>query len=103
EALINDPALAARVSAALLRELGANQVKEAQREMIGEDFAEWHIAGVPSLTLRIGATPREKFDAAEKGGAPLPTLHSALFAPDAETTIKAAVAAEVIALRELLR
>jgi amidohydrolase len=103
EALVNDPALTARVSAALARELGAGAVQEAQREMIGEDFTEWHLAGVPSLTLRIGATAREKFDAAEKGGAPLPTLHSAAFVPDVEPTIKAAIAAEVVALRELLK
>jgi hippurate hydrolase len=102
EALVNDPALTARVSAALLRDLGADQVRDAQREMIGEDFTEWSIAGVPSLTLRIGAVSREKFDAAEKGGTPLPSLHSALFAPDLEPTLKAAIAAEVTALRELM-
>jgi amidohydrolase len=102
EALINDPALTARVSAALVRELGIDRVREAQREMIGEDFTEWSIAGVPSLTLRIGAVARAKFDAAEKGGAPLPSLHSAVFAPDLEPTLKSAIAAEVVALRELL-
>ncbi len=103
EALINDPALTARVSAALRRDLGADQVREAQKEMIGEDFTEWHLAGVPSTTLRIGAVAREKFDAAEKGGAPLPSLHSATFAPDLEPALKAAIAAEVTALRELLK
>jgi amidohydrolase len=103
EALINDPALTARLSEALRRDLGADQVREAQREMIGEDFTEWHIAGVPSVTMRIGAVSREKFEAAEKGGAPLPSLHSAVFAPDVEPTLKAAIAAEVTALRELLR
>jgi amidohydrolase len=103
EALVNDPALTARVSEALLRELGPDQVKTAEREMIGEDFTEWHLAGVPSLTLRVGTVNREKFDAAQKGGEPLPSLHSALFAPEEEPTLKAAVAAEVIALRELLK
>lgn len=103
EALVNDPALTARVSAALTRELGADQVKPAEREMIGEDFTEWHLAGVPSLTLRVGTVKREKFAAAAKSGEALPSLHSAVFAPDAEPTIKAAIAAEVIALRELLQ
>ena len=37
-----------------------------------------------------------------KGGAPLPSLHSAQFAPDREPTLKAAIAAEVIALRTLM-
>jgi hippurate hydrolase len=103
QALVNDPALTARVARALERELGSEQVKPAEREMIGEDFTEWHLAGVPSLTLRVGAVNREKFDAAEKGGAPLPSLHSAVYAPEAEPTIKAAIAAEVIALRDLLK
>jgi amidohydrolase len=103
EALVNDPALTARLSAALTRELGADQVREAQREMIGEDFTEWHLAGVPSVTMRVGAVAREKFEAAERGGAPLPSLHSAMFAPELEPTLKAAIAAEVAALRELLR
>jgi amidohydrolase len=103
EALINDPALTTRLSAALTRELGADQVREAQREMIGEDFTEWSLAGVPSLTMRIGAVRREMFEAAERGGAPLPSLHSASFAPDLEPTLKAAIAAEVAALRELLK
>jgi hypothetical protein len=37
----------------------------------------------------------------QSGPAP-PPLHSALFAPDREPTIKAATEAEVIALRELM-
>jgi amidohydrolase len=102
EALINDPALTARIAAALARDLGSDRVRDAQREMIGEDFTEWSIAGVPSLTLRIGAVARDKFDAAEKGVATLPSLHSAVFAPDLAPTLKAAIAAEVVALRELM-
>jgi len=37
-----------------------------------------------------------------KSGQSLPSLHSPLFAPDREPTIKATVSAEVTALRELL-
>jgi hippurate hydrolase len=70
--------------------------------MASEDFAEFHGAGVPALMLRIGAVPPAKYEAAMKGGAPLPSLHSAQFAPDREPTIKAAIAAEVIALRTLM-
>jgi hippurate hydrolase len=103
QALVNDPALTARVSTALIRELGEDQVKHAEREMIGEDFTEWHLAGVPSLTLRVGTVNREQFEAAAKGGEPLPSLHSAVFSPDVEPTLKSAIAAEVIALRELLK
>ncbi len=101
-ALVNDPALTQRVAAALLRELGAQQVMDTPPEMASEDFSEFQRAGVPTLMLRIGAVEQAKYDAALKSGDSLPSLHSALFAPDRGPTIKAAVAAEVIALRELM-
>jgi amidohydrolase len=101
-ALVNDPALTQRVATALLRELGAGQVMDTPPEMASEDFSEYQRAGVPTLMLRIGAVEQGKYDAARKSGDSLPSLHSALFAPDRAPTIKAAVAAEVIALRELM-
>lgn len=101
-ALVNDPALTQRVTAALTRELGAKQVQDIPPEMASEDFSEFAAAGVPTLDLKIGATEQSKFDAAMKGGAPLTALHSPLFAPDWPKTIKAAIAAEVISLRELM-
>jgi amidohydrolase len=101
-ALVNDPALAQRLSQALVRELGASQVQDLPPEMASEDFSEFPRAGIPSFMLRIGATEQSKYDAAMKAGTSPPSLHSALFAPDREKTIKAAVAAEVISLRELM-
>jgi len=101
-ALVNDPELTLRVSTALLRELGPTQVQDLPPEMASEDFAEFQRAGVPTLMLRIGAVEQVKYDAAVKSGAALPSLHSPFFAPDRGPTIKAAVVAEVVALRELM-
>jgi hippurate hydrolase len=101
-ALINDPALTKRVTAALIRELGTAQVQDTPPEMASEDFSEFHGAGVPTLMLRVGATDQATFDAAAKSGATLPSLHSPFFAPDREKTIKGMIAAEVIGLRELM-
>ncbi|GAC1668714.1 MAG: M20 family metallopeptidase [Steroidobacteraceae bacterium] len=101
-ALVNDPALTQRVADALVRELGPQVVKDAPPEMASEDFSEFQRAGVPTLMLRVGAVERARYDESSRSGAMLPSLHSALFAPDRERTIKAAVAAEVIALRELM-
>ena len=101
-ALVNDPATTQRVAAALVRELGPQQVRDTPPEMVSEDFSEFQRAGVPTLMLRVGAVEPSKYDAAMKTGAALPSLHSALFIPDREPTIKAAVAAEVIMLRELM-
>ena len=57
---------------------------------------------MPTLTLRVGAVEPAAFEAAEKAGTALPSLHSPLFAPDRERTIKAAMLAEVLSLRELM-
>jgi hippurate hydrolase len=103
EAMSNDPALAARLQKALVRALGPDQVKDEKPEMVSEDFTEWSLAGVPSVMMRIGAVPKDKYDAAMKNDTPLPSLHSSQFAPDAEPTIKAAITAEVVSLRELMR
>ncbi len=70
--------------------------------MASEDFAEFQLAGVPTLMLRIGAVEQNKYDAAMKSGTPLPSLHSSQFWPDREPTIKAAMITEVLALRELM-
>jgi amidohydrolase len=102
QALVNDSALTRRVSAVLLRELGSARVKDTPPEMASEDFAEFQLAGIPTLMLRIGAVEQVKYDAAMKFGTPLPSLHSSQFAPDREPTIKAAMTAEVLALRELM-
>jgi len=101
-ALINDPELTKRVTAALMRELGPKQVRDTPPEMASEDFSEFQGAGVPTLMLRVGATEQSAFDAALKSGVELPSLHSPLFAPDREKTIKGMIAAEVIGLRELM-
>lgn len=101
-ALINDPALTTRVSGALIRELGSKQVQDVPPEMASEDFSELQRAGVPTLMLRVGATEQSRIDAALKSGASVPSLHSSLFSPDREKTIKTAIAAEVIGLRELM-
>jgi len=101
-ALVNDSALTRRVSAALVRELGEEQVGIADQEMVSEDFSVYSDEGVPTLMLRIGTVESAKYDSAKKSGTPLPGLHSAQFAPDYEPTIKAAITAEVLALRELM-
>lgn len=101
-ALINDAALTQRVSAALVRQLGAGRVTDAAPEMVSEDFSVFGQAGVPLLMFRIGATSQAALDASAQSGVPVPSLHSARFAPERDPTIKAAATAEVLALRELM-
>ena len=64
--------------------------------MAGEDFGEFgRAANAPSLMFWLGATPAPVIAAA--GGDPtrLPSLHSPLWAPDPEPTIKTGSAALV--------
>jgi hippurate hydrolase len=90
------------VSGALIRLLGAERVKEVEPEMASEDFSRFHKAGIPTLTLRVGAVEPKAFEAAERAGVSPPSLHSPLFAPDRERALRTAITAEVLSLRELM-
>jgi hippurate hydrolase len=101
-ALVNDSALTRRVSAALIRELGDSRVRDVPPEMASEDLAEFQLAGIPTLQMRVGATAPAAVAAAAKAGTEIPSLHNATFAPDREPALTSAITAEVIALRELM-
>jgi amidohydrolase len=100
-ALVNDPDLTARVARALARELGRD-VADAPPEMASEDFSEFAAAGIPTLMLRVGATAPARLERAAASGDPVPSLHSAHFAPVPGPTITSAIAAELVALRTLM-
>ena len=99
----NDPALTLRLAAALKKAWATSQVIEMPQKMTSEDFAEYGVAGVPSVLLHIGAVDPAKLSQARQTGIPVPAPHSPEWAPDREPTLKAAVRAEVTALLELLR
>ena len=70
--------------------LGEENVFEMPATMGGEDFGRYakHL-GVPGLQYRIGVVSRERWQASlEPGATPLPSLHSALFYPEPEETVK---------------
>jgi hippurate hydrolase len=46
--------------------------------------------------------PREEFEAAQHAGKPLPGLHSPLFAPAPEPTLKTGITAMTAAVLELM-
>jgi metal-dependent amidase/aminoacylase/carboxypeptidase family protein len=99
----NDPALTGRVVAALTRAFGPDRVVEMPPIMAAEDFGQFgRAAGAPSLMLWVGGVERGKYEAARKKGTPLPPLHSSLWAPDPEPTIKAGVGALTVAALDLL-
>lgn len=88
-ALWNDPALVARGVSAMRAELGDDALEEIPKEMGGEDFSQYGRtdAKIPSFMIRVGTVPAPLWDAAERGEARLPSLHSAFFAPDPVPTL----------------
>jgi len=102
-ATYNDPELTKRLVAALRDTLGASNVVEIPPKMVSEDFSEIGLAGVPATMFFVGAVEPEKFAEAQKSGAVLPGLHSSLWAPDYEPTLKTAIRAEIAMLVELLQ
>jgi hippurate hydrolase len=101
-AVYNDPKVGARVAAAVGRVLGDDRVRRMPPVMGGEDFSEYGAAGVPSVLLWIGAVEPKRFEQASAGGEPLPSLHSALFAPDLRPALRTAVTTLVSASLDLL-
>jgi len=103
DAVYNDPELTRRMVAAARAALGAEKVVEMPAQMGGEDFSQFGLAGVKAVLLHIGAVDAAKLEASHKSGTPLPGVHSPLWAPEREPTLKAAMAAEAAILMDLMK
>jgi hippurate hydrolase len=94
---VSDPALAALVEPALRKTLGDDRVVVAKPVMPAEDFCLYGKAGVPTLVMWLGAVDPKALES----GAPLPSIHSSLFAPVPRPTILGGVDALVVAARTI--
>jgi hippurate hydrolase len=102
---INDNALAERVHAAFIRELGEDALYEEEREGMGaEDFAYFVMTDdqVPGAYFSVGGTAQADLDAAAAGGPPVPSHHSPIFKIEAEPSITMGVQAMTVAVLELM-
>jgi len=104
-ALYNDPELTQRIVRMFKQEFGEKNVEEKRPTMGGEDFAEFGRTPdkIPVFMFNIGAARREAIEEHERTGKPLPSLHSSLWAPDAQPAIEAGVTAMTLAVLELMR
>ncbi|MBK9374322.1 MAG: amidohydrolase [Holophagales bacterium] len=103
EVVVNDPALAARLSSALRRGLGDANVVPHEPASSSEDFGVYgRVAGVPSVQLRVGAIAPGELAAAAKEGRFVPGPHNSRFAPDREPTIRTGISALTLSVLELL-
>jgi hippurate hydrolase len=91
----NDPALAARVKAALVAALGANDVFTDQPIMNSEDFGLFGLPGhrIPTVMFWLGAMDPVKLAAANAAGRSLPGPHTGLFQPVPEPTLRTGIIA----------
>jgi amidohydrolase len=102
---LNDDALAARIRAAFVRDLGEDAVYEKKREGMGaEDFAYFVLTEdhVPGAYFSVGGTAQADLDAEKAGDAPVPSHHSPIFRIEPEPSITMGVQAMTVAVLELL-
>ncbi len=103
DAVYNEPELTKRVAAAAGAALGADRVMEMPAQMGGEDFSQFGLAGVHAVLLHVGAVDAAKLAESRRTGVPLPGLHSQLWAPEREPTLKATIRAETAILIDLMK
>jgi amidohydrolase len=102
---VNDAELTKRVTAAMAKELGAENVVPGKPLMASEDFSLYGQADPkpPTAMLWLGAVDPEKFKDAQEHGTRLPSLHSSEFAPLPEPAIRAGVEGMTSAVMDLLK
>ena len=99
----NNLALAERLRAAAVKALGASRVEEAKSVMGSEDVGAFTLDGnIPGVMYWLGAADKTKFEASKASGVPLPSFHSALFAPVYSEAIPAGVTAMTAMALDLL-
>jgi hippurate hydrolase len=101
-AVFNDGKLARKTAAVFRDVLGGDKVHEAGPVMGGEDFGRYGREGIPIFFYFVGTMPPERVSAAEKGGEPLPSLHSDLYYPIPEPTIRTGVLTMSCAVLDLM-
>jgi amidohydrolase len=103
--MYNDPPLVTRVTGTLKHALGAENVVETPPVMGSEDFGYFGLQDrrIPVFMFTVGAIDAPRMEASKKSGTPLPSLHSSLFYPDPEPTIRTGVRAMTAAVLELMK
>ncbi|MBI5688256.1 MAG: amidohydrolase [Verrucomicrobia bacterium] len=104
KATYNDPPLTQRLMRAFGAWFGKDSVKSRKASMGAEDFGLYGRTKekIPVCMFWLGSADPKRVAEADRGGQPLPSLHSPLYAPLPEPTIKTGVTAMTAAVLELL-
>jgi amidohydrolase len=101
-ALFNEKELTVKMVALFKEVLGNERVHERPMSMGGEDFSQFTRAGIRTFYYHLGTvTPEAYAESKKPGGKPLPTTHSAFFAPVPEPTLRTGVLTMSMAILEL--
>ena len=94
----NNPLLVDRLWASASRTLGATAVIEAERQMVGEDFARFGQTEhkVPTVLYWLGTAPEQRVKSGD-----LPGLHSPFYYPEPEKSLETGVLVTTQALVDL--
>jgi hippurate hydrolase len=103
--LLNDEAFTRRLRGRFETVLGGDAVSERPPSMVGEDFARYGMTAErrPICMFWLGVVPEAKFRQAQESGAPLPSLHSPFFRPDAPLAVRTGAKALILGVLEGLQ
>ena len=103
-ALYNDPQLTERLATAIGRTIGTDNVTKVAPLMGSEDFGRFSLdPQMPAFMFWLGAIEPSRVEASRKSGKPLPSLHSSLFEPLPEPTLRTGVRSMTAAVLELMK
>ena len=103
-ATYNDPKLVERLVGAFKQALGEENVVQMPPIMASEDFGNFGLdQKIPTTIFWLGASEPAKVKASRETGVALPGLHSALFSPVPETTLRTGVKAMTSAVLDLMK
>ena len=103
-ATYNDPKLIERLVGAFRQSRGADNVVQMPPIMASEDFGYFSLdQKIPATIFWLGASDVAKVKLSRETGVALPGLHSALFAPVPEPTLRTGIKAMTSAVLELMK
>jgi hippurate hydrolase len=103
-ATFNDPGLADRLNRIAIATLGAEHVSASKFKMGSEDVGLFSLDGtIPSVMFWLGATEPGKLAESRSTGISVPMMHSPLFAPVYEPTIRTGVTAMTAMALDILK
>jgi amidohydrolase len=104
-ATFNTEQLSAHLTTLFGNHFGKDRVVETKPIMASEDFGEyWRADKTKQSTIFwVGGVPKARWEAAGGDETKLPSLHSAFWAPEAETVISTATEAMTVAALDILK